>query len=101
MDTRFIGFVCVLAKVSSDDILEKEREYAYITDLFVQDGHRNLGIGERLMQTAEAHASASGSNRIRVGVLAANGVARALYRKLGYRDYEIVLEKQIGPSMPT
>jgi len=93
---RVIGFACVLAEMPSSDLLEQHREHAYVTDLYVRERHRGEGVGLELMQAAEAHALANGASRIRVGVLAANDIAHRLYRKLGYRDYEVVLEKVLA-----
>ena len=35
VDGGVIGFACVLARVTSSDIIELENEYAYVTDLIV------------------------------------------------------------------
>jgi ribosomal protein S18 acetylase RimI-like enzyme len=94
-DNRFAGFACVLSQVHSNSVIEKHRDHAYVTDLYVRESSRGRGIGEQLMRAAEEYALACGAARIRVGVLAANNVAHGLYRKLGYRDYEVILEKTI------
>jgi ribosomal protein S18 acetylase RimI-like enzyme len=94
--SRVVGFVCVLSHVDSQDILERDREHAYVTDLVVLEPYRKAGIASELMRVAEAHAISCGARRLRVGVLAANRQAHNLYRKQGYRDREIVLEKTLG-----
>ena len=99
--SRVVGFVCVLSHVDSEDFIEKDREHAYVTDLVVLEPYRKAGIASELMRVAEAHASSSGARRLRVGVLAANSGAHNLYRKLGYRDREIVLEKTLDPQEAT
>jgi ribosomal protein S18 acetylase RimI-like enzyme len=90
--------VCVLSRLESQDIIESDREHAYVTDLVVLEPYRKAGIASELMRVAEAHAFSSGARRLRVGVLAVNSAAHNLYRKLGYRDREIVLEKTLGPA---
>lgn len=95
IDGQVAGFVCVLSRLPSDDIIELESEYAYVTDLVVREPFRRTGLGLQLMQAAEAHALASGATRIRVGTLAANQGAYRLYRQLGYHNSEIVLEKRL------
>src|SRR5262245_4861959 len=50
-----VGFVCVLAKVPSDEVVEQEREYAFVTDLVVLEPFRKLGIGSLLLAAAEAY----------------------------------------------
>ncbi|HUE16197.1 MAG TPA: GNAT family N-acetyltransferase, partial [Planctomycetaceae bacterium] len=93
---QVVGFICVLCRVESEDIVEREREYAYVTDLVVVERHRNTGIGADLMRAAETRARSRGATRIRVGVLAANSGAHRLYHQLGYSAQEVVLEKRIG-----
>lgn len=95
---RVVGFVCVLARVPADDILEVEPEYAYVTDLVVLQEFRGSGLGAALMQAAEEYARQCGATRIRLSVLAANAGAHRLYQSLGYRDSEIILEKPIVPA---
>ena len=97
-DSRVIGFVCVLSRVESEDIIERDRLYAYVTDLVVEEPYRRIGAGSKLMRAAEAHARSRGATRIRVGVLAANSGAHELYRRLGYHDQEIILEKTLEVS---
>jgi ribosomal protein S18 acetylase RimI-like enzyme len=99
-DGRFAGFACVLSQVHSTSVIEKYRDHAYVTDLYVRQSDRGRGIGEQLMRAAEKYALENGAKRIRVGVLAANNAAHALYRKVGYRDYEVVLEKTIPADEP-
>ena len=101
ISNRVIGFVCVLSRLDSEDILERDREHAYVTDLVVLEPYRKAGIASELMRVAEAHAFSSGARRLRVGVLAMNTAAHNLYRQLGYRDREIVLEKTLGPTQGT
>jgi ribosomal protein S18 acetylase RimI-like enzyme len=98
MNNRVVGFVCVLSRLESEDIIERDREHAYVTDLVVLEPYRKAGIASELMRVAEAHAFSSGARRLRVGVLAVNSGAHNLYRRLGYRDREIVLEKTLGPT---
>ena len=98
VDCRVVGFVCVLPRVPSNNIIELESEYAYVTDLVVLEPFRRAGLGIQLMQAAEMHAVESGATRIRVGVLAENPGAHRLYRKLGYSDSEVILEKRMECS---
>lgn len=96
-DGRVVGFVCVLCRVKSEEIVEKEPAYAYVTDLVVLESCRGTGIGTALLQAAEARAVARGAWRMRIGVLSANTVAHHLYRTRGYVDSEVILEKRIRP----
>lgn len=57
-----------------------------VLNLAVKADFRGHGLGERLLETARAHAESRGVRRMRLFVAAANEPAVALYRKLGYLD---------------
>jgi len=95
-DDQIVGFASVLVDFRSDDPIEERQDHSYVTDLYVRDTVRRSGVGSRLMRAVEAHALAAGATSLRVGVLARNDAAHALYLKLGYRDYEVVLQKKLG-----
>lgn len=92
---RIVGWVGVVIQHISEDILESNREFAYITDLIVLEPFRGRGIGHLLLAEAEAYAAARGAHRLRVGVLAKNAAAHGVYHSAGFRDYEVILEKNI------
>jgi ribosomal protein S18 acetylase RimI-like enzyme len=95
LNKRIVGFVCIFCRVKSDTT-EQGREHAYLSDLIVLEPYRRQGIGSQLMQAAETYAISRGATRIRVGVLAGNSGALRLYRNMGYRESEIVLEKAVN-----
>lgn len=90
------GFASVLARVPSEDLIERESEFAEITDLIVREQYRHAGVGTQLLQAAESYAANSGATRLRICVLSANEEAHRLYRMLGFRDNEVILEKRLG-----
>lgn len=92
---RIVGFACVLARVLEEYPSEALREYALVTDLVVLASHRGRGIARRLVDRAQSFARASGAHWLRINVLAQNAAARTLYDDLGFREYEIVLEKEL------
>jgi GNAT superfamily N-acetyltransferase len=72
-DGKQIGF----ARVVSD-----EATYAYVSDVFVAAEHRNVGLGQFLMETVLAHEPLQG---LRLWQLVTRDAA-SLYRRCGFTD---------------
>ena len=94
-DGRVVGFVCVLARFDSKDMIEARPVHAFVTDLVVTAKMRGQGIGSTLLREAEAFARQEGASVLRLNVLAENRGARALYGKTGFRELEIKLIKPL------
>jgi len=94
-DGDAFAFVCVWARVPSEEPDEDPSDYAFISDLVVSADHRQHGVGSALMSAAEQYARARGGRRIRLRVLARNEIARRFYRSMNYQDREIELEKPL------
>jgi ribosomal protein S18 acetylase RimI-like enzyme len=74
--------------------------YGYIPDAYVAPEYRGRGVFQKLNAKAEEYLrSLPEVTRIRITVLASNAQALAAYRKAGYGDYEIMLEKLV-PKLP-
>jgi ribosomal protein S18 acetylase RimI-like enzyme len=97
---RVIGFVCVWARVPSEEPDDNPSDYAFVSDLVVEPAHRHRGVGRELMSAAENYARARGARRIRLGVLARNRVARDFYESMNYLEREIELEKRLERGQP-
>jgi len=95
VENRVVGFVCVWGKVSSDALDEKPTEYAFISDLVVLSAYRGQGLGRALLERAEAYARQQGAAKIELLVLPNNHSALNLYRRHGFRDYHILLTKNL------
>lgn len=59
--------------------------YAYIYGFRVQEAYRSIGIGSRLLQTAEADLARNGFHRVTLNVARDNPGALRLYQRFGYR----------------
>jgi ribosomal protein S18 acetylase RimI-like enzyme len=94
-DGRVVGFVCVLARFDSQDMIEAHTECAYVTDIVVTSKMRGHGIGLRLLQEAETFSRQRGASVLRLNVLAENRTARVFYSKNGFRELEIKLIKPL------
>jgi ribosomal protein S18 acetylase RimI-like enzyme len=94
---RVVGFVCVWARVPSEEPDDDPSDYAFVSDLVVNPRYRRRGIGRELMSAAEHYARARGARCIRLAVLARNAATRRFYRRMKYREKEIELEKILRP----
>jgi ribosomal protein S18 acetylase RimI-like enzyme len=94
-DGRVVGFICVLARFDSQDMIEANTKYAYVTDIAVTSKMRGQGIGLKLLEEAEAFSRQRGANVLRLNVLAKNRSARAFYERTGFRELEIKLIKPL------
>jgi GNAT superfamily N-acetyltransferase len=89
---------CVAFYVAHDDNVAETPDsnvFGYVSDLFVVEPERGQGLAGRLLGEAERHFLAAGLRRMRIGSLAANASAVRAYRKSGFDDYELVLEKRL------
>jgi len=76
-------------------VVEDERRYGYIADLFVEEAFRGQGIGRALITACEDAARALGLKLIMLGVLAGNARARRIYEASGYAPYALDLRKYL------
>jgi len=70
--------------------------YAELTDLFVEERARRLGAGEALVSFVEELARQGGAMQMFILTDFYNHSAQDLYRKLGYRHYDIALVKKLS-----
>jgi ribosomal protein S18 acetylase RimI-like enzyme len=88
---RVLGFVAVYLNHDNDE----DVEYLYVSDLIVVKSERGKGIGKLLLQKAEEYARNKKVEYVRIGSLVSNGGATQLYRKMGFDDYLITLQKKL------
>jgi ribosomal protein S18 acetylase RimI-like enzyme len=63
-----------------------------LEDLFVEEGARRSGLGERLVVAAIERAASRGCYRVELDVNESNAAAVALYEKLGFTSFSPELE---------
>lgn len=71
------------------------QHYALIFDLYVQPAYRRKGVGMALVRQMSDALEALGATRFRIVGLASNPAALALYRRAGFTDYEVTLERNL------
>ncbi len=81
-DGVLLGYVMLL--------LHSGTSLARMYSLAVDEGARGQGVGERLVRAAEAMAIDKGCISLRLEVRADNPAAIRLYRRLGYRQFEVI-----------
>jgi ribosomal protein S18 acetylase RimI-like enzyme len=93
-----LGFlVCFVERLDAGDlhVYDREREYGYISDLYVSPSARGRGVGSALMEAAEQHFRDRDLSVVRVNTLADNRAAIEFYLAGGYGFYEITFEKRL------
>ena len=61
--------------------------------LFVSPRHRGKGAGKALLKAFLSWAKSKGAGRARIVASVPNAGAIRLYRKMGFRDFELILEQ--------
>lgn len=99
---EIIGFiVCFVEELEEGDlhIVENERRYGYISDLYVSSEIRAKGVGAALMAMAEKHFLDLELEVVRLSLLQNNEAAASFYQRVGYQLYELVYEKKLRMLM--
>jgi ribosomal protein S18 acetylase RimI-like enzyme len=74
------------------------RPCAFLYDIRIDEPSRGRGIGRLAMQLLEQEVSARGLDAIELNVFAGNGIARSLYRSLGYVEKSVGMRKRLRPG---
>ena len=89
-----VGFVAFwMAKDPS--LYPESYEWLSVEALAVKPAYRRLGIASSLLKLAEEHATKSSVKQLRVNVLAANHLGLSLYNTFGFKNFEVVLRKNL------
>ena len=67
----------------------KAKPLLNVHDIAVLDGHRGQGVGQALLQAAEAHALSRGCCKLTLEVLSGNAPAMQSYKRFGFEQYEL------------
>jgi ribosomal protein S18 acetylase RimI-like enzyme len=99
VDNEVAGFTTILTRVTSEEIEDGDIEYGLVSDLVVASKFRRQGFGRKLLEAAESYAKANEVKWLRIGVLAENHSANALYESLNFKKLYVECEKQLtGPK---
>lgn len=73
-------------------------QVAYLSDSFVAVTHRGRGILRMFMAELQAWCKQEGVTAIDVQIFEGNKEAQAVYRKLGFHDYRVLLRQEVVPA---
>lgn len=93
-----LGFlVCFVDSEDEGDlhVIDTDRKFGCITDLYVLADERRRGVGNALIQSAENHFKSIGLSKVRITVLHQNEGAKTLYERAGYKPYEVTFERSL------
>lgn len=92
---QVIGWGVFVVEEGPVFVREEDRTYGYITELFVTEAARGLGVGRALIAACEEEARRLGLKQIMIGGLSANTRAMDIYERTGYRPYTAELRKYL------
>lgn len=77
-------------------------QVAYLSDSFVAESHRGRGLLRQFMAELNKWCMAEGITAVDVQIFEGNKDAQAIYRKLGFHDYRVLLRKEVvaAPADP-
>ena len=95
VDGAAIGWAVLVIERNYVYVVEEQRTYGYIAELFVRKDARGRGIGQALIEACEGEARRRGLKLMMIGVLPANARAAATYARAGYSPYAMELWKYL------
>ena len=90
-----IGWVAITVEENMLFVVEKERTYGYITELFVDEKSRGLGAGQALIEACENEARRLGLGHVMIGLLTQSKRTMDIYTQAGYQPYTSELRKYL------
>ncbi len=94
-DGRAIGWAIILVEENPLFVIEAERRFGYIGELFVEAAARGAGVGQALMAACEDDARRKGLGQVMVGVLTQSKRTAEIYARAGYQPYTSELRKYL------
>jgi GNAT superfamily N-acetyltransferase len=94
-DGRAIGWAVFFVEENRIFIVEEQRTFGYIAELYVIESARSLGVGRALIAACEDEARRLGLGHVKIGVLTANSRAAGIYARAGYSPYTSELRKYL------
>jgi len=90
-----IGWAVFTVEQNMLYVVEAERTYGYIAELFVTETARSRGVGRALIAACENEARRQGLGHIMIGVLTKSTRTAEIYARAGYGPYSSELRKYL------
>jgi GNAT superfamily N-acetyltransferase len=94
-DAGLLGWAVVFEEQSRIFVVEEERRYGLISELFVVDSARGKGVGRALIDACEDWARTRGLSVMMIGAHAGNTRAARIYTGAGFAPYTMQLRKYL------
>lgn len=94
-DGTAIGWAVFVVEQNMLYVIEAERSYGYIAELFVNEDSRSLGVGRALIAACEDEARRRRLGQIMIGVLTQSKRTADIYARAGYAAYTSELRKYL------
>ncbi|MFH1565817.1 MAG: GNAT family N-acetyltransferase [bacterium] len=95
LQDSILGFVFVSIRKVAGDPLLKERSYAVVDNMVVEEKYRNKGLGRILLTEAITWAKIKGITKMELNVWEFNQNAINFYEKLGFETISRKMKKKI------
>jgi GNAT superfamily N-acetyltransferase len=92
---RLLGWAVVHEDDNDIYVLEEERKYGYISELFLIEEARGMGVGRALIAACERWTREHGLKVMMIGVLPGNTRAKKVYEDAGFSTYALILRKYL------
>lgn len=93
-DGKLVGYL--IATKQRRPPIYHHTKVAYLSDAFVTDTHRGKGVLRQFMAELQKWCKGEGITAIDVQLFENNKEAQAIYRKLGFKDYRVLLRQEVG-----
>jgi ribosomal protein S18 acetylase RimI-like enzyme len=92
---QVVGLISLEFQLKNDELIVRKVDTVYISDMVVLPDYRGQGIGELLIKKAEEYAKDQGIKYLKLIVFSKNQLARNLYFKMNFADYESAMLKKL------
>lgn len=94
-DKRIIGYLCGGISVQSPYLYRKKAKRAELENMLIDKRFRGRKLGTKLLKDFVKRCKKNKVDYISVCASAGNEKSLNFYRKLGFKDYDIILEMEI------